>query len=131
MNKIVSITLLALLCSCATVKEGDVVVVNAERTTAVALSVVDTILNIEYSNRQFFISIDPKIKQFCDQLRKNAPSALDTARTLTKAYKTNRTAENKANMTTAIAVLETMLSEASKWLVQMSALQGQASITNK
>jgi len=111
--------LLALLLAQGCVTPGsDPVVVNAERTTQLALDVFDTFLLWEYTNRATLQVLDPKIKDAADFIRARGQTWLETARAMTKAYKENRTFENKANLNTALAVLRAGMGEAERYFVK-------------
>lgn len=106
------IVMLALtLLGCASIAPGsDPVVVNAERTTTLALEVFDAFLSWEYTNREV-LSSRPEIKKVADVIRRDGINWLETSRRLTKAYKANRNDQNKANLETAVSVLSAALSE--------------------
>lgn len=105
-----------LLFACASILSGnDPVVVNAERTTQLAYDTFDTLFTIERANADLIKANAPEVHAAVDNLRRQAPQWLATARTMTKAYKTNRSAENKANLGTALAVLRAGELEALKY----------------
>ena len=52
-------------------------------------------------------------------MRTIAPAPISSARTLTRAYKENRTVENKANLDTAIAVLTSATSTANQYIAEI------------
>ena len=94
-------------------KNADPVVVNAERVASMSADTVDAFLHWEYNNR----NIAPKeVRDVATDLRIYAPHAIISLRTLTKAYKANRTPENKASLITAQAVVSELANEAQKWL---------------
>jgi hypothetical protein len=104
------------LVGCSAIQPGnDPVVVNAERTTQLAVDVFDTFLKWEYDNRQA-LSVTPEIRKSADFIRGKGQDWLTTARSMTKAYKANRTPENKANLDTAMAVLRMAVTEARNYL---------------
>ena len=84
-------------------------VVYAERTTLAAMDRIDTFLRFERSNEA---TLGKEVHKVAESLRLQAPRALRMARTATKTYKANRTAENKASVDTALAVLEKLAKEA-------------------
>jgi hypothetical protein len=101
---------------CSSIAPGnDALVVNAERTTTLAVDTFDLFVKWEYDNRVVLSKV-PEIRKAADHIRTNGPTWLTTARNLTKAYKSNRTLENKANLETAITVLRTALAEARTYL---------------
>jgi hypothetical protein len=98
------LALLFVLAACSTLTPGaDPVVVNAERTTALAADTFDTFLHVEYNNRAQLAAISPAIHTYAEVLRRNGQTWLQTARALTKTYEANRTAQNKASLQTAVA----------------------------
>ena len=115
-RSIALLPLLILLASCAGITPGnDPVVVNAERSTVVAVDVFDTFTKWEYDNRKACAAF-PEIRESADRIRTGGPDWLASARHLTQAYKQNRTPENKANLATAIALLRAAMVEANDYL---------------
>lgn len=104
--------MLMLQSGCAAVKAGqDPVVVNAERLAANSYDVVDAFLTLEQNQRAVLWQVDQSIKHTADKLRHEFPEALKSLRATTKAYKQNRSAENKATVVTWQAVINQLLSE--------------------
>lgn len=101
---------------CKLLPGQDPVVVNAERTTAIALDTFDAFLKFEYEKKEELAKISPDIHKVAENIRKNGKNWLMTARELTKAYKQNRSAENKFNLMTALAVLQSAMSESQKYI---------------
>lgn len=117
-NTSLAIVVLAALlyAGCAGIEPGnDPVVVQAERTTVMAVDVFDGFLKWEYDNRAALSAL-PEIKQAADRIRAQSPAWLQTARQVTKAYKVNRTEENKATVLTWTAVLRTAITQANGYL---------------
>ena len=113
---VLSILLVLFAASCAGIAPGhDPVVVNAERTTVLALDAVDTFLLWEFENRTALAAV-PEIKERADYLRRHAPAWFTTARDLTRAYKQNRTAANKVNLDTVIVILKRASAQANQYL---------------
>jgi hypothetical protein len=108
--------LFVLASGCAILKGQDPIVVNAERTTAIALDVFDTFLHYEYDNREALAKISPDIHKVAETIRRHGKEWLITARNLTKAYKENRSDQNKFQLVTAISVLQSAMSESTKYL---------------
>lgn len=105
-----------MLVGCGSIQPGhDPVVVNAERTTQLAVDVFDTFLQWEYANREA-LSATPEVRQSADFIRARGQDWLVTARSMTQAYKRNRTPENKANLDTAMAVLRAGITQARHYL---------------
>jgi hypothetical protein len=112
-NLALLVLLSAFAAGCAAIKPGnDPVVVRAEQATKSAIAIIDSFVKYEYDNRLLLQTVEPKVKLAADKMRVNAPQAFASARNLTKAYKLNRTAENKANLNTIIMVLDQMAQEA-------------------
>ena len=110
---VVSILIAQLVVGCAILQPGaDPLVVRAEQTQQVSLAVVDQFLRYEYKNRA---TLGPKVKQAADEVRKNFPPASKALEAATKAYKNNRTIDNKANLITWLSVVETLQGEVSAW----------------
>ena len=106
--------------SCAGILPGnDPVVVNAERVTAAAADTFDAAFNVEYQNHALLKEKSPAIVAYVNYARTNAPKWLATARQLTQAYKTNRTAANKANLQTAIATLTAAVNQLQTYFPQL------------
>lgn len=118
MNRLKTIALLMILMASGCVSPGnDPVVVNAERTTQLAADVFDTFLLWERENREALRSI-PEIKKSADFIRARGVTWLETARSMTKAYKHSRTPENRANLDTALAVLRQAVTEVRTYMAQ-------------
>lgn len=114
--------LIAFLAGCAAIQPGsDATVVNAERTTQVAYNAFDSFFHLERVNEAYIKANAPEVHRFANSLRQNAPNWLSTARILTKTYKQNRTPENKANLETAIHVLEAAIAQVQVYSVQAAA----------
>jgi len=111
------IALTAMLCACAvTPGGGDPVVINAEKTTALAVDTFDSFLQYEYNNRAALESVSPAIHEYANYVRANGQKWLQTARSMTQAYKHNRDENNKANLTTAISTLQEAVNQISKYM---------------
>ncbi len=122
-NLIVPFLVLAMV-SCSGILPGnDPVVVNAERSTQLALDTFNTIEKLEFDTYSALKQADPatatKVRTFVNVLRAKSPQWLSSARTLTMAYKENRTAENKASLETAIAVLTSATSTANTYIADI------------
>lgn len=85
-----------------TQSSGDPIVVNAEKTIAIAFDVVDAFLLWEYTNRA---AVSPDVRQVADRLREKGPDAFRNARSVLRAYKTNRSPEQKALLDTWLATV--------------------------
>lgn len=94
----------------------DQVVVVAEKTTRLALETFDALLKAEYNNRELLAKASPEIKNYADYVRKNAQQWLRNARAMTVAYKTNRNAQTKADLVTAISVLQEAINQSKMYI---------------
>jgi len=124
-NPKLSIPILALflLSGCGAMPVGsDPVVVDAEKATTIFLETTNTFLKLEYDNQALVKSKLPQVHAFANTLRVNAPKWIQTARDLTKAYKQNRTPENKASLQTALAVLNQALNSANTYIGKINNL---------
>ena len=105
------------LVSCSTIQPGnDPVVVDAERTTQVAMTTFDSFLKYERSNDASLREVNPAIHKYANKVRDNGQQWLRTARSMTQAYKYNRSSENKANLLTAIAVLQEAVNQINQFM---------------
>lgn len=104
---------------CKSVDPGnDPVVVRAEQVTQVALETFDAFLEWEWRNRNMGLSLSstPEVAAAAAEIRANGIRWLEDARALTQAYKEHRTPERRANLETAIAVLQETISRVSAYL---------------
>lgn len=106
-----------LIFGCGTIDKGaDPIVVNAERSTKIALVTFDAFLRYEYENKDLLAGIDPSIHKFAEQIRKSGKKWIESANNLTVVYKVNRTEENRFNLVTALAVLQAAMTESEKYI---------------
>ncbi len=122
--RILSILAFAALCftGCKSIdKNADPVVVNAERTLSIAFSTFDTFLKLEKQNQATVKAKAPKVHTFAEWLREKDSTGMSrglsfikAANEVKQAYKHNRTAENRANLVTALAVLQASVDQAPK-----------------
>lgn len=109
---------------CAALAPGaDPVVVRAEQSIQIAFSTFDTFLKLEHDNSAKVKDKAPEVHQFAEWLREKDASGtsqgiamIRSADNFKNAYKSNRTAENKANLITILATLESAVSETQKHL---------------
>ena len=119
MKKLLLIPIIALFTGCVTLDPGaDPVAVNAEKTTQVAYDVFNTFVHLEYDHKSDFAQIGKGPHQIANQIRLHGRDWLKTARALTNTYEANRTPENKANLLTSIAVIQSAMTEAQKYIAQ-------------
>ena len=113
--------IVALLAGCAQLQIGaDPIVVNAERTEKLAFDTVDSFLQFEKTNQTAIKQSAPDVHKYAETLRRNFPMWMFTARSLTNAYKANRTDQNKASLLTAVAVLTTAQIQVQQYISQLS-----------
>lgn len=114
------IILAMLLGACASVGIGsDPVLVNAERITSLSFTTFDSFFALERAQEVYVKAHAPEVHKFANSLRANAPKYLATARATTEAYRLNRDAQNKASLQTAIAILQTALSQVQVYSAQI------------
>lgn len=117
----VIIILAMLLGACATILPGnDPVLVNAERTTSVAYTTFDSFFALERQQEVYVKANLPEVHKFANSLRANAPRYLAIARATTEAYRLNRDENNKATLNTAIAILQTAISQVQVYTSQIT-----------
>ena len=101
---------------CATIAPGsDPLVVSSERTISIAQATLDSFVRFEYNNRA---KCPREVQDAAERIRREAPEWFNRAMRLKLAYKTNRGADAKADLLTAIAVLSTAASEAATMLAK-------------
>jgi hypothetical protein len=126
--------LAAAMCACATLDpKADAVEVRAEQTVSIAFDTFDTFLKLETQNRAMLLKKAPEVVAFADTLRrpvmdngKQIPwgiSLVESANRTRLAYKSNRTADNKASLLSALAAVESALAETNKQLANASAMK--------
>lgn len=125
------ISTFSLFQSCAPPQGGyapgaDPIVVNAERDTNLAYDAFEAVKKADIDVYPAWKQIDAKsagaFRTYVNYIRANERTWLTTARTMTKAYKYNRTAENKANLDTAMKVVLAATKEANAYLVKANAI---------
>jgi len=113
MKQILAALTLCLLTACATPRQGQTVEIRAEQVLAVSLSALDSFTSFEHRRRA---DVPPLVRDVAARVRLNAPKALDSANALRLAYKGNRNAQNQAGLLTALAVVESLVSEIRVWV---------------
>ncbi len=98
----------------------DPILVNAQKTTAIAVDAISTFLKIERDNQVWVKAHAPQIHTYANYLRANAKHWISTSRTLEDAYEANRTADNKVNLSTAISVLTTAIDQIKVYQPQLT-----------
>lgn len=115
--------LAVLIYGCATTQTGsDPVVIDAEKATSIGVETINTFLKIEYDNQALVKSKVPSVHSFANSLRIHAPQWIASVRSLTAAYKNNRTPQNKANLETGLAVLQAAITQATQYTTLIGSL---------
>lgn len=89
-------------CAPAGAVTGDPVAVNSERAIGIAFDTIDEFLRWEKANRAV---VPPKVHAAAQSLRRKAPDAFRNARAVLRAYKHNRSPEQKALLDTWLATI--------------------------
>jgi hypothetical protein len=114
MKPILAALTLCLLTACATVRHGNQSAeVRAEQTLSVSLAALDSFVAFEHRRRA---DVPQLVRDVAARVRLNAPRALDSANALRLAYKGNRSEDNRAGLLTALAVVESLVSEIRVWV---------------
>ncbi len=104
---------------------GTTEVAKSQQVTHAAVVDLKDFLTFEKANRDQLFKIDPSIKHFADKMRhKDCPTCdqndvrwLNSAIATVDAYKNNRSPENKANMDTALAVLQELVNQITQYFL--------------
>lgn len=109
---------MALVAGCATAPGSDPVVVRAEQTWRIGFDVVDSFVILEKQGTVPGLK-SARVHAFAEKLRATTPSGkpygrdvFDKLDAAILAYKSNRTAENKATIQTFLALAESLISSA-------------------
>jgi hypothetical protein len=84
------------------VTQGDPVVVNSEKAIEASFKTVDAFLKWEHENPAV---VTPAVHAVAQDIRRKAPDAFRNARAVLRAYKQNRTPEQKALLDTWLATI--------------------------
>lgn len=104
---------------CSTVAEGhDPIVVRAEQAADLSFEVFDSYLRLEEANRDYLRTVSPEFEKTANAIRVDGRAAIESLRSATKAYKNNRTPENKANVETWLRTVEVLRQTALKYIGQ-------------
>lgn len=110
---------LLVLSGCATIQTGSQSAeVRAEQTLSISLAALDSFVAFEHRRRA---DVPAVVRDVAYRVRLNAPKALDSANALRIAYKSNRSAENKAGLLTALVVVDALVGEIRVWVPATSA----------
>jgi len=132
------LALLALGVGCARLQPGaDPIEVRAEQSVSVAGDTIDLFVGLDCDNQELLRAKAPGVHKFAEWLRERVPTPGETGpvRTTTPrglalpaeanlarlTYKKNRTAENRAKLTAALAALDEALRQTQSNLVKAQA----------
>lgn len=119
MKPILAILAALTLSACSTVRSGSQpLAVRSEQVLAVSLAALDSFVAFEHRRRA---DVPALVRDVAYRVREEAPKALDSANALRLAYKGNRSAENKAGLLTALAVVDALVGEIRVWVPATSA----------
>lgn len=118
-SKLIPCLALLALCACSTLDpSADSIVVRAEQTRDVAVATFDAFLQLEYENRELLWKVDPGIKHAADYIRLNERGWIKSLTVVIQSYKANRSAENRASLSTWLATVEEALRQAQEHLTR-------------
>ncbi len=104
---------------CAINPKADKIAVSAEAATNTSWDVLDAFVHLEYNHRaqleQYF---GPSVHKAANEIRKHGRQAVSEALDLVEVYQANRTPENKANLTTGLAVVRKLTTQAIYYMNQ-------------
>lgn len=111
---------------CKTPNAGqDVAVVRAEQTLSIAFDTFDAFLKMEHQYRKETAERMPEVHKFAEWLREPVDgkprgiSIIESANKVKTAYKANRSPESKVTLISALAAVESALSETQKHLTRI------------
>jgi hypothetical protein len=95
---------------------GDQNLYVAHQTITTSYTVLDAFLKFELANRNT-LKATPEVTRLADDIRLHAKGWWTSAEALTDAYAANPTPDNAVSLNKAIAVIQTALDQATKYLV--------------
>lgn len=105
---------LGLAIACASVAPGsDPVVVHAEQAQVIAFDVCDFFLTFEKAHQA---QLPAEVHAAAETIRKHGPDAFRALRLTIESYKANRTPEGKADLVTALSVVQQLWDIATKYI---------------
>ena len=114
-----ALSLILSLAGCATVQtNSQLPLVRTEQTLTVALAAVDSFLSFEYRRRA---DVPKEVQDIASRVRSKAVGAFESANRLRIAYKVNRNSKNEADLMTAIAAVDAIVSEVRVWVPKATA----------
>lgn len=127
MKQAIRISILPILMALALSQQGcgTTEVAKAQQVTHAAAVDFNDFIQFEKANRDQLWKLNPAIKHAADKLRHktcpdcepNGAKYVNSAIALVDAYKNNRTPENKANMDTAIAVIQELVNQITNYFL--------------
>lgn len=109
------VCLLAISCSTTGGVSHDPVAL-AEHAIVDGKATFDTFVHLEAINRDMLMKVDPKIHNYAEYIRKNAPIWLGQAYALTQAYKTNSSETNLVNLKAITATINQAIAESNTYV---------------
>lgn len=100
------------LTGCSIFPGQDPVVVRAEQAERIAMATFDAYVHIEYANREKLKTVSPDFLKVADRIRVDGTNWIGALDRTILAYKHNRAESNRADIVTALATVNTALSEA-------------------
>ncbi len=115
----IAIIILTSFASCQTT--GDKLLVSAEITERTANDTFDAFVHLDRANETWIKANAPAVHQYANIIRRNGVTWLKSARAATVAYESNRTPEGKANLDTALAVLNVAVQQSTIYIAAINA----------
>ena len=99
---------------------SDQLVLRAEQTAETAKATFGILFHLEKDNQDALLQVNPAIHDFTNRLKKDnyAIGLIQSLRNATKAFKSNRTTSNQANLNTYLLTLNQVLADANKYIAQ-------------
>jgi hypothetical protein len=122
---LLAIVALLVLPGCGTLDKsgvyaGDKTLYDADQVINTSYDALHAFVLFEFQNRAM-LAPHPEVKLAADNVRMNARDWLQSAINLREAYAANPTADNANKLHNAIAIIQTALSEATKYLIKYQA----------
>lgn len=112
---------------CAALDKGaDPVVVRAEQTYQGASQIFKSFTTFEFNNRAYLQGVSGDIEKAANTIRTDGFDALVALQNATIAYKSHRTANNKANLETWLATVEKLDGIVTEYLARAKPKQEQS-----
>lgn len=102
----------------STEQAGDPVVINAQKTRALALETFDLLFQVEFQNRDNLWKTSHEIKAFVDVVRRDGNQWLDDLTAMIRSYQVNRTEDNKVKLDGGLKIVTDALTTAQKYIAQ-------------